>query len=103
MKKFTLYDESQTSIPSDSTRLGNAWKNARIREHLAATCEDRRHKNYFRFGAVEIKIDHDSPVKGVEFAEYVLVSVYDLETGLEMIFVAPVSEVEFIEPTFSDE
>lgn len=77
-------------------------KNTRIREHLAATCEERRHKNCFRFGQVEIKIDHDSPLKGVEFTEYIRVSVYNRETGLEMIFVAPVSEVEFLEPTFSD-
>lgn len=78
-------------------------KNSRIREHLAATCEDRRHKNCFRFGAVEIKIDHDSPIKGVEFTEYIRVSVYNRETGLEMIFAAPISEIEFLEPTFSDE
>lgn len=76
-------------------------KNARIREHLAETCEDRRHKNCFRFGDVEIKIDHDSPIKGVAFTEYIRVSVFDRETGLEMIFAAPVSEVEFMEPTFS--
>lgn len=75
-------------------------KNARIREHLAATCEERRHLNGFRFGAgaVEIKIDHDSPVQGVEFTEYIRVSVFDRDTGLELIFAAPVSEVEFIEP-----
>jgi len=78
-------------------------KNARIREHLAATCEDHRSKNCFRFGAVEIKIDHDSPLKGVEFREYIRVSVYDRETGVEMIFAAPVSEVDFLEPTFSGE
>lgn len=79
-------------------------KNTRIREHLAATCEERRHLNGFRFGAgaVEIKIDHDSPVQGVEFTEYIRVSVYNRETGLEMVFAAPVSEVEFLEPTFSD-
>lgn len=76
-------------------------KNARIREHLSATSEDRRHKNCFRFGAVEIKIDHDSPVQGVEFTEYVRLSVWDKETGVEMTFVVPVSEVEFIEATFS--
>lgn len=78
-------------------------KNARIREYLANTCEDRRHKNCFRFGAVEINIDHDSPIKGVEFTEYIRVSVWNKETGLDMVFVAPVSEVEFLEPTFSDE
>ena len=78
-------------------------KNTRIREHLAATCEERRHKNCFRFGQVEIKIDHDSPLKGVEFREYIRVSVYDRETGVEMIFAAPVSEVDFLEPTFSGE
>lgn len=76
-------------------------QNSRIREHLAATCVERRHKNCFRFGSVEIKIDHDSPIKGVEFQEYIRVSVYNRETGLEMIFSAPVSEVEFLEPTFS--
>ena len=78
-------------------------KNTRIREHLAETCEERRHLNCFRFGAVEIKIDHDSPLKGVEFPEYIRVSVWNKETGLGMVFVAPVSEVEFLEPTFSDE
>jgi hypothetical protein len=78
-------------------------QNSRIREHLAATCEDRRHLNCFRFGQVEVKIDHDSPMQGVEFTEYIRVSVYNLETGLEMVFVSPVSEVEFLEPTFSDE
>lgn len=78
-------------------------KNARVREHLAATCEERRHENCFRFGAVEIKIDHDSPIKDVEFTEYIQVSVHDRETGFEMIFAAPVSEVEFIEPMFLDE
>ncbi len=52
---------------------------------------------------MEIKIDHDSPIKGVEFTEYIRVSVFDRETGLEMVFAAPVSEVEFIEPMFSDE
>lgn len=78
-------------------------QNSRIREHLAATCEDRRHLNCFRFGQVEVKIDHDSPMQGVEFTEYIRVSVYNLETGLEMIFIAPVSEVEFLEPTFSGE
>lgn len=76
-------------------------KNTRIREHLADVCEDQRHLNCFRFGAVEIKIDHDSPQRGVEFAEYIRVSVYNRETGLEMVFIAPVSEVEFMEPTFS--
>jgi len=78
-------------------------QNSRIREHLAATCDDHRSKNRFRFGEVEFKIDPDSPIKGVEFAEYIQVSVYDRETGMEMVFVSPVSEVEFIEPTFSDE
>lgn len=77
-------------------------QNTRIREHLAATCEERRHENCFRFGAVEVKIDHDSPIKGVVFTEYIRVSVYDRQTGLEMVFAAPVSEVEFMEPTFSD-
>ena len=97
MKKFTLYDESKTSVASDSTRIVSG-KNARIREHMAATCEERRHINCFRFGAVEIKIDHDSPLHGVEFTEYVRVSVHDRITGLEMVFAAPVSEVEFMDP-----
>lgn len=77
-------------------------QNSRIREHLAATCGERRHENCFRFGAVEIKIDHDSPIKGVDFDEFVRVSVYDREAGLEMVFAAPVSEVEFLEPTLLD-
>lgn len=77
-------------------------QNTRIREHLAATCEDRRHKNCFRFGAVEIKIDHDSPVNGVEFDEFVRVSVYDMEIDTEMFFVVPVDSVEFIENAVTD-
>lgn len=36
-------------------------------------------------------------------AEYIRVSVYYRETGQELIFAAPVSDVEFIEPPFSDE
>lgn len=102
MKKFTLYDESKTSVASDSTRIVSG-KNARIREHLAATCGERRHENRFRFGAVDITIGPDSPIKGVEHPEKIRVSVYDRKTGLEMIFYAHVSDVEFMEPKFLDE
>lgn len=102
MKKFTLYDELQTSVPSDSTSLCHVGKNTRIREHLAATCEDHRSKNCFRFGLVEFNIDHDSPVKGVEFTEHVRVSVYDREIDTEMFFVVPVDSVEFIENAMTD-
>lgn len=77
-------------------------KNSRIREHLAATAEDVRSKNRFRYGVVEIDIDHDSPVHGVEFTEYVRVSVYNPDTDTDMVFCVPVSDVEFIENAMTD-
>lgn len=77
-------------------------KNARIREHLAATCADRRSKNRFMYGHVEIIIDHDSPVKGVDFVEYIRVSVYNPKSDKDMVFCVPVSEVEFIENALTE-
>ena len=72
-------------------------QNARIRQHLVVTCTEQRTKNRFRFGEVEIIIDHDSPIKGVHFRENVIVSIWDAVSNTEMRFSVPVSEVEFID------
>lgn len=72
-------------------------QNALIRQHLLITCTEQRTKNLFRFGDAEIKIDHDSPIKGVEFQEKVIVSIWDAVTNTEMRFFVPVEQVEFIE------
>jgi hypothetical protein len=70
-------------------------KNEQIRDHLTNTADVVRTKNRFRFGvAVEISVDLDSPHKGVEFPEYIRVSVYDLKTGNEMKFRSHVDDVE---------
>lgn len=71
-------------------------KNAAIRGFLEATAQEIRSKNRFRFGAVEIKIDHDSPVKGVEFTNTISVSVYDRETDSEIVWTANVEDVSIL-------
>lgn len=71
-------------------------KNARIRKHLAATADIARSLNRFRFGkAITMKIDFESPVKGVEVPESITIDVFDFLTGNGMVFSVPVSEVEF--------
>ena len=72
-------------------------QNARIRQHLSASCQEVRTKNRFRFGNCEIKIDHNSPVNAVEYPEFVTVSIWNPETGVDMRFFVPVENVEFIE------
>lgn len=52
-------------------------KNAQIREHLAETSKERRSKNRFRFGLVEIYISEERPIKWVEAPEYIRVSIYN--------------------------
>lgn len=41
--------------------------------------------------------DHDSPIKGVEFQENLIVSIWDAVTNTEMRFFVQVENVEFIE------
>ena len=71
-------------------------KNAIIREHLAAVAQERVSKNCFRFGAVEIKIDHDSPNKGVEFPEIFKVSIYNPETDTDIILSVNVDDITIL-------
>jgi len=75
--------------------MGN--KNARIRAHLAATGRERISQNCFHFGAVQVKIGPDSPIKGVEFEETIKFSVYNPVTDTDMVLVAKVENVDFIE------
>ncbi len=77
-------------------------KNAQIREHLAATSKERRSKNRFRFGSVEITIDHDSPIKGVDVTEYIRVSICNPATDVDVIFVAKVEDVALIKRAMAE-
>lgn len=72
-------------------------KNAQIRKHLAQTATERRSHNRFSFGAVEIKIDHDSPKEGVGFTETITVSVYDPNSNTDVVFTANIADVQIIE------
>ncbi len=72
-------------------------QNERIREHLKGASDFQWTKNRFRFGFCEIKIDHDSPIHGVEYPEFVTVSVWNPESGVDMRFSVPVESVVFIE------
>lgn len=72
-------------------------KNATIREHLASTSEIRRSKNCFRYGAVEIKIGHDSPIDGFEFDETIKVSIYDPQSDVDVIIVAKIKDVVIVD------
>lgn len=72
-------------------------KNAKVRNFLSGTCQEHRTKNCFAWGSLRIQLDHDSPVKGVEFEERVYVSVYDPRTDTMMQFSVPVDDVQFEE------
>ena len=78
-------------------------KNAAIRELLESTAQEVRSKNCFRFGAVEIKIDHDSPIKGVSFTETITVSVYDRETDMEIVWTSNVEDVIILTDTVGND
>jgi len=71
-------------------------KNAIIREHLAATAQERRSKNKFRFGAIEVTIDHDSPHRGIEFQEGIKVSIYNPDTDIDVIIWAKIESVDIL-------
>lgn len=83
-------------------KKSNGMKNAIIREHLAATTKERRSKNCFRFGAVEIKIDHDSPFNGQEFIEIIKVSIYNPDTDVDVVFYSKIQDVQIIENALSE-
>lgn len=72
-------------------------KNAIIRKHLAATAQERRSKNCFRYGAVEIKIDHDSPWKDQEFTETIRVSIYNPDTDTDVIIITKIEDATVVD------
>lgn len=77
-------------------------QNQKIREFLKTTCQEQRTKNCFAWGSLRIQLDHDSPVKGLEFEELVYVSIYDPNTDTIMRFDVPVADVEFEENAMSE-
>lgn len=77
--------------------IGQGRKNMAIRHFLTETCQDQRHNNCFAWGSLRIQLDHDSPVKGLEFEERVYVSIYDPNTDTMMRFDLPVEAVQFEE------
>lgn len=78
-------------------------QNQKIREFLKTTCQEHRTKNCFAWGSLRIQLDHDSPVKGLEFEELVYVSIYDPHTDTIMRFDVPVEAVEFEENAMGDD
>jgi hypothetical protein len=72
-------------------------QNQKIREFLKTTCQEQRTKNCFAWGSLRIQLDHDSPVKGLEFEELVYVSIYDPRTDTIMQFSVPVDAVQIEE------
>lgn len=82
--------------------MESVGKNEMIRQHLAATTTERRSKNCFRYGAVEVKIDHDSPWNGQEFTEMIKVSIYNPTTDVDVVIFAKIAEVQIIENALSE-
>lgn len=77
-------------------------QNTRIRHFLYETCQQERHKNCFEWGSLRIHIDPDSPQKGIEFEENVMVSIYDPNSDTIMHFTVPVDQVQFDENALTD-
>ena len=77
-------------------------KKKAILQVLTATAQERILKNHFQYSAVMIKIDPDSPAKGIEFPEHIQVSVYDSKADTEIVFWAKIEDVEVIENALSD-
>lgn len=77
-------------------------KNDLLRQHLAKTCGERRSKNCFRFGAIEIKLGPNSPVSGVEYVEQVKISIYDPSTDVDVVLYCSVDVASVIENALSD-
>lgn len=76
--------------------------NQRIREFLEDTSQDHRSKNCFAWGKLRIQLDPDSPIKGVEFQEYVRVSIYHPDTDTMLQFSVPVEAVQIEENALSE-
>jgi len=77
-------------------------KKKAILQVLAATAQERISKNRFQYSAVTIKIDPDSPVKGIEFEEHIQVSIYDSKADTKIVFWAKIEDVEVVENALSD-
>jgi len=76
-------------------------KKKAILQVLAATAQDRISKNRFQYGAVLIRIDPDSPAKGIEFPEHIQVSVYDSNKDIDIVFSVKIENVTVIENALS--
>lgn len=77
-------------------------KKKAIVQTLVATAQERISKNRFQYSAVMIKIDPDSPLKGIEFEEHIQVSIYDSKADTEIVFWAKIEDVEVLENALSD-
>lgn len=71
-------------------------KNEIIRQHLADTAQERRSKNCFRYGAVEVRIDHDSPWQGIEFPETISISIYDPVADRDIVLTANIDALVIV-------
>lgn len=76
-------------------------KKKAILQVLAATAQERISKNRFQYSAVMIKIDPDSPVKGIEFDEHIQISIYDSKTDRDIVFSVKIEDVTVIENALS--
>ena len=77
-------------------------KKKSILQVLAATAQEQISKNRFQYSAVAIKIDPDSPVKGIEFEEHIQVSIYDSNADREVVFSAKIENITVIENALFD-
>jgi len=76
-------------------------KKKSILQVLAATAQERISKNRFQYSAVMIKIDPDSPLKGIEFEEHIQVSIYDSKADRDIVFSVKIENVTVIENALS--
>jgi len=76
-------------------------KKKAILQVLAATAQERISKNRFQYSAVMIKIDPDSPLKGIEFEEHIQVSIYDSKADRDIVFSVKIENVTVIENALS--
>lgn len=86
----------RTRIEEYVTEL-RAGKNKRIREFFEKTAPEQIHKNLFSWGKLRIRMDPDSPIKGVEIKERLYVSVYDPGTDTMLQFSVSVDAVQIEE------
>lgn len=71
--------------------------NKKIRSFLEKTTQHHRSKNCFEWGNLRVQTDIDSPHKGVEFEEWVKVSIYDRDSDTLMIMYIKADTVFFID------